>query len=325
MTFTILYMFFPIPSIPINVNFRFSDRMSSVAALPLSSCGYEINADSSAWGELEDSSSLIGNCEALNERMAAEGYLYLRNFFPRKIIEEARLSMLKNLAVKDFFDPNYPIENGVLKPGINPNFTPSAAKGNDIVKRVVFGPEIKGFYETFLGGSVRHFDYIWVRAKGGGSGTQPHCDIVYMGRGTRKLYTAWIPYGDITYDIGGLMVLEKSHLQSDRLRNYLSLDVDTYCENHPERSNANSTGFLSKNPVSLREKLGGRWLSTEFQMGDLLTFQMDTVHASLDNHTDFIRLSTDTRYQLSSEPVDDRWVGENPLAHGTAGKRGRIC
>jgi hypothetical protein len=77
--------------------------------------------------------------------------------------------------------------------------------------------------------------------------------------------------------------------------------------------------------VTLREKLGGRWLTTEFRMGDVLTFTMGTVHASLDNHTNRFRLSSDSRYQLASEPIDDRWIGEKPPAHGPQGKRTRIC
>jgi hypothetical protein len=52
---------------------------------------------------------------------------------------------------------------------------------------------------------------------------------------------------------------------------------------------------------------------------------MFTVHASLDNHSNQIRISSDTRYQLASEPVDERWIGENPIAHGLAAKRGKIC
>jgi hypothetical protein len=71
--------------------------------------------------------------------------------------------------------------------------------------------------------------------------------------------------------------------------------------------------------------MGGRWLTGEFRAGDLLTFSMYTVHASLDNQSKSIRLSSDTRYQLASEPVDERWIGENPIAHGLAAKRGRIC
>ena len=59
--------------------------------------------------------------------------------------------------------------------------------------------------------------------------------------------------------------------------------------------------------------------------GDMLVFSMFTVHTSLDNHSDRIRISSDTRYQLASEPVDERWVGENPPAHGPSIKQGMIC
>ena len=127
------------------------------------------------------------------------------------------------------------------------------------------------------------------------------------------------------------MVLEQSHRKSARLRNYLSRDVDSYCANRPgfeSAKNADSLlwdGKLAKDPVSLREKLGGRWLTAPFRAGDMITFSMTLVHASLDNQTDQIRLSSDSRYQLASEAADDRWVGPNPPGHSRAGKRGRIC
>ena len=58
----------------------------------------------------------------------------------------------------------------------------------------------------------------------------------------------------------------------------------------------------------------------------LSTFGMFLVHASLDNRTpDRIRLSSDSRYQRASEPIDERWVGPNPPGHSAAGKLGRIC
>jgi hypothetical protein len=50
-------------------------------------------------------------------------------------------------------------------------------------------------------------------------------------------------------------------------------------------------------------------------MGDALIFGMFTMHASLNNESDRFRISSDTRYQLASEPVDERWVGDQPLAH----------
>ena len=42
---------------------------------------------------------------------------------------------------------------------------------------------------------------------------------------------------------------------------------------------------------------------------------MRTVHASLDNQSDRYRMSTDTRYQPASLPIDQRWIGEDRTRH----------
>jgi ectoine hydroxylase-related dioxygenase (phytanoyl-CoA dioxygenase family) len=151
-----------------------------------------------------------------------------------------------------------------------------------------------------------------------------------MGRGTDKVYTVWTPLGDISWHLGGLMILENSHRLETIKNRYGQMDVDSYCANKRTAALYASgkkywSGALSKNPVSLRSRYGGRWLSTEFQAGDVLIFSMFTIHASLDNHSSAIRLSTDSRYQLASEPVDERWVGSNPIGHSLAGRRSRIC
>jgi hypothetical protein len=53
---------------------------------------------------------------------------------------------------------------------------------------------------------------------------------------------------------------------------------------------------------------------------------MFLVHAATDNRTaDRLRISSDSRYQRASEPIDERWVGVEPPGHTSAGKRGRIC
>jgi ectoine hydroxylase-related dioxygenase (phytanoyl-CoA dioxygenase family) len=66
-------------------------------------------------------------------------------------------------------------------------------------------------------------------------------------------------------------------------------------------------------------------LTAEYEMGDVLVFTMFTMHAASDNHTNRVRLSTDTRYQLASEPADERWIGEDPPKHGIHAKEGVIC
>jgi hypothetical protein len=104
--------------------------------------------------------------------------------------------------------------------------------------------------------------------------------------------------------------------------------VDSYCSNRPEDPDRTANGYngwLSENPAQIRGTLGGRWLVSEYQPGDVVVFCMNIVHGGMDNRSNRLRLSSDSRYQLAAEPVDDRWIGENPPGHGAAGKRGRIC
>lgn len=170
------------------------------------------------------------------------------------------------------------------------------------------------FYAGFLGDAVRRFDYTWLRAIGPGPSSSPHLDIVYMGRGTTNLFTAWTPLGDIPIEMGGLMVLENSHRHEKLRAGYGTKDVDTFCTNKRGEAwnrtggggNVGQGGSLSKNPFRLRRAMGGRWLTANYRAGDLMTFGMYTVHCGLDNQSQCIRLSCDSRYQLASEPVDER-------------------
>ena len=84
-------------------------------------------------------------------------------------------------------------------------------------------------------------------------------------------------------------------------------------------------GSYSTDASAARQELGGRWLTAEYRMGDLLVFGMYTMHASSDNRSNRIRLSSDSRYQLASDPVDERWIGDDPPIHGIRAKRGMIC
>ena len=304
--------------------------VSPTPLLKLTSSGYELDTSPECFGALRSSGELIGDVEALRERMRGDGYLYLPGYLSRELVLEARRVITNRLAEQGHLDPNFPPMEAVAHPDSRIKFKPDLAIGNEPLREVLYARRMMEFYTRFLGGEVRHFDYTWMRAVAPGTGTAPHLDIVFMGRGTHNLYTAWTPLGDISFQLGGLMILEGSH-HIERIKNsYGRKDVDTYCVNHSDAEKRASgekwwNGSLARNPVALRARLGGRWLTGEFRAGDLLTFSMFTVHASLDNHSDRIRLSSDSRYQLASEPVDERWVGEHPVAHGRAGKRGRIC
>jgi hypothetical protein len=302
-------------------------------SIPLSSAGHELDTSSEAFGFMRSSGDCVGDFAELNRRLETDGYLHIPRFFDPALILAGRKSITDRHAAEGSLDPAYPSIEAVENPGRKFSFRGDLAKNNAAIARVVYGPELLGFYEKLFGEVVRHFDYTWFRAVSRGMGTTPHCDLVYMGRGTHQLLTCWIPYGDIPLEMGGVMVLEGSHQQSDRLKNYLDVDVDEYCENRPKevekvvnRLGWSHPGYLSNNPASLRAKLGGRWLTApEFKAGDFVTFGMKIVHGGLDNQTNRFRFSSDTRYQRASQPIDERWIGENPPANTLAGKRGRVC
>jgi hypothetical protein len=311
--------------------------MPTATALPqIYSYGHALDMADDKIGLFRDSSDAADDMPELRRRFAEDGHLYMRGYLDRDEVLTARASLTARLAEAGVLDDRHPHLDGVAKHGSGYVFKPEITNNNAAVQNLLYTGRLAEFYARFFGEPIRHYDFTWLRAIGPGKGTNPHCDLPYMGRGTHGHMTCWLPYGDIPFDLGGLMVLEGSHQRLDLLKNYVFRDVDSYCENKPDQvANAHNgnqgfgwtfSGTLSHNPPVLRNKFGGRWLTTEYRAGDFLTFGMFTVHASLDNRTaNRVRISSDSRYQRASEPIDDRWIGVHPPGHSTAGKRGRIC
>ena len=69
----------------------------------------------------------------------------------------------------------------------------------------------------------------------------------------------------------------------------------------------------------MREEFGTRWLSTDYRLGDVMIFNTRNVHATLDNRSEGFRLTIDVRFQPANDPVDPRFEGPNPVAHGARG------
>ncbi len=321
----------------------------------LTSLGHPLDPD--RFGLLRASDDIRHDLSALRERLADDGYLYIPGFFDPELVLAGRRAIFSQLAANGELDPGSDPMEGRVAPvqaqafaldaaptfkaadGTvrNPDkvgaFRPEMAAESDEIKRIVFGPELEAFYQGLFGEDCRHLDFIWARLMGPGHGTPVHCDQVYMGRGSAELMTCWIPYVDIPLEVGGLILLEDSHRRQDQLATYLARDVDAYCTNRPdevkrvvEDGGWSFPGWLSKRPDRMPATYGGRWLTVpRWRPGDLLTFPMSLVHASLDNQSDRVRFSTDTRYQPAAHPADPRWIGATPPGHSRAGKLGRVC
>lgn len=303
---------------------------------------------------LKRADEALNDRDELHRRMEQDGYLYLPGLLDCDQVLAARAEVMDRLYGAGMLDKDRPAIEGVVAPKAQYDgastgpFMPQLTVDNQSLHTLLYTGAMLEFYEFFLGGAVRHYDYTWFRAKKPGLNTvtTPHCDIVYMGRGTKNLYTSWTPLGDVPYEMGGLLVLEDSHRLEPLRATYGATDVDKYCENDPgaadmveaarsegreltdeERNQLrwNSSGAYSSDAIDARRQLGGRWLTAQYEMGDLLVLSMYTMHASSDNQTDRIRISSDSRYQLAAEVIDDRWIGADPPAHGIRAKRGMVC
>lgn len=303
-----------------------------LAEIPaLTAQGVAVDTSPEAFGWLRDSNDARDDWDELRRRMDADGYLYLPGFLDRDQVTAVRREIAEQFQREGILDAAFPTEDMVIREGEQMYFRPDISNGNSRLQSVIYSERMMEFYSGLLGEPAMHYDFTWFRAVGPGHGTYPHCDVVYMGRGAREVYTAWVPFGDVPLHVGGLIVLEGSHRNQDLVEGYHQMDVDTACVNADRKSELNAAGFdgfgaLDSSVPKVQARYRQRLLtSPEFRMGDLLTFSIYTVHGALDNQARRIRISSDSRYQRASEPADERWIGENPPAHGGQSIRELIC
>ena len=155
--------------------------------------GLALDTDPKCFGEFLDSSSLLSDPEALRSRMTESGYLFLRGFFEREQVLAARRTVVDRMDAKGWLAPGTEPMEGILREGLSLSFEPSLGENNVELEELLYAGRLMEFYRAFFGEDVLHFDYTWFRAVGPGFGTPPHCDVVYMGRGTReRLFTTWV-------------------------------------------------------------------------------------------------------------------------------------
>ena len=250
-----------------------------------------------------DANDIVDDMTALQARIEEDGYLLIRDFYDRDAIMAARADILSYLSAEGLLDPGAPPEEGVIGPE-----NAGAVLRNEVVVnmhaylRVVNSERIMAFFERFLGGPVLTLDHKWPRAVRRGQSTGAHYDVVFMGAGTKELYTVWTPLDDLSLEMGTLAFCPGSNKLDVLRRTYGTADAH----------NDMTEGHLSRNPLELIDILGVKWSSTPFRAGDAMIFGMYFLHGSLDNVSDRYRLSTDNRYQLASQPVDERHMGAHP-------------
>lgn len=259
---------------------------------------------------LRDSSDIANDGDAMNRRLAEDGYLYLPGFLDREEVLSAREQILKYMEERGGLEPDSRPLDGVMgQYGKSvPLMGEQPITHRAGIHNVLAAERLYELHERIQNERVATFEYKWLRAVGHEQFTGCHMDYVYMGRGSKRLMTTWIPLADIPVEQGTLCICPGSnHLPSYApvREGYGSKDVD--------RDKVG--GWFSRNPKEVTDTYGGHWLTRDVYAGDIITFGMHLLHASTTNTTDRWRLSCDVRFQPASEPMDPRWSGDNPAGH----------
>ncbi len=262
---------------------------------------------------LRDSSDVVSDRDGLLARLEEDGYLYVPGLLDRNEVLKARHTILRYMAEHEAMEPgSRPLDGVMGQYGKHVGMM-----GKEVITHppdvlnVLAADRLFALYGLIHQEPISTFDYKWLRAVGHDASTGAHMDFVYMGQGSKRLMTTWIPLGDVAIEQGTLAVCPQSHRSEGfaRIR-------DTYGRMDVDRDR--TEGWFTKDPREITQKFGGFWQTGDVQAGDIITFGMHLMHASTTNVTDKWRLSCDVRFQPAADPMDPRWTGKESGGHTPA-------
>lgn len=291
--------------------------MERIITQPLTSDKYTLSTAPNRLGWLTPSSP-TQPIDTLREQFIEQGYLWLQGILDRDKVLKFRERYFESMRDTGLLREGASAVDGLRGDSdINQNAINKAKA--ELVRSAAYeafclSDEIWQFYEKLLGDAVylhkrkliRHVPPQTTIATGA------HYDLVYLRGGTDSVCSSWIPLGDITVEMGGLVYLENSHhIGRDMETEFSRKSSDLPREEQINAYNKymDKSGWLTKDLPALADRTDSRWLMADYQAGDMVIHGAYTIHASTNNvdTQGRIRLSTDIRYQRLREEIDARW------------------
>jgi hypothetical protein len=283
--------------------------------------GIEIPAE--FLGGLRESEDCLSSPEELRQRLDEDGYVLLRSVIATADVWAAREAILTRLAEVDEIAP--PVIEGIvtgrsrrleLAPDLG-GFWKSVSEGATL-RRVTHGPAVSNLMTTLLGEPAVGHDLVYLRTAAPRQALDLHYDYPFFTRTTDRVFSAWIPLGDVPVTDGPLLIVEGSNRYVDLIRGVRATD-QTVPLARKLAYDQSALSFVAERKT--------RILTTDFRVGDVVVFSMLIAHGSLDNCSPIgrARVSCDVRYQPATAPRDERFFGPDPVGltgDGYAGLNG---
>jgi hypothetical protein len=237
--------------------------------------------------ELIDSRALLGDWQALRDRIATDGYVFMRGLLDPAMVGTVGRTGLTHLQAA-----------GWTQPGPDPVTAPPRLPVHAVAMRNAFGD--RGYQRILADPGFAMIPFVSPLADLMGQilGPAGFCyplklpRIVYPAslvprqpgnvvhkdyRAVQDMFTCWVPLGEVPHTLGGL-ALRPGSQHTTRVRH------------HP------------------LDRLEPGWLTADYQPGDVLVFHCLTTHAALPNHEARMRFSAEYRWQLADQPAPRRLV-----------------
>lgn len=238
---------------------------------------------------LVESQHLLNQPGALRERLAEDGYIFMRGLLDRARLLGLRMEILEICQKHGWLLPGSKLEEGKGRADAYSGyfeFTPVYREMQYLENfhALAHDPQILKTLETALGGPVfpHARNIARITLPGSSKMTTPsHQDHVFI-QGSQEVYTVWFPLSDCPVALGGLGIARGSHRAGI----------------FPTKEAEGTGGLCADVDESKYE-----WHKGDFSLGDVIMFHSLTVHKAYDNTTaDLLRLSCDFRYQPFSAP-----------------------
>lgn len=274
---------------------------------------------------MEACNHLLDSPAALRAMLRERGFLYLQGVLPTHEVAAAREAIgaeLLNAGVVSCNNAAMPMASAGDPNKAGHDYHTAIVKSLQLERH----PALHGLGESPA--LQKFFDHLfeepsiaasWKRIRpivpGGFSGF--HHDHIYMGQGSSRLLTAWVPLMPISLSLGGLVVLERPSVGSSSTSARMHDDLlrKTYGSYDVDDAWIRGDGTFSEDPSEVLQYGECLVTSEQYDVGDLVVFDLHVLHGSATNVTATavdpgqLRLSMDVRYQPASDPVDERWMG----------------
>jgi hypothetical protein len=229
--------------------------------------------------DLLDSTDLLGDSEALKQRYEADGYMFFRGLLDFEAVAEARRRMTAPLVAQGLVADEGDRVRWIG--GDRPSLAEDDPAFSGVAHALVGHPANQAAFEKILGEKARTVPMVQYRAykpnnKLGGV----HQDGFYS-PGILGYRPLWLPLVAIDAEMGGLVLAPRHH----------------------QRGFFHDTSRPPRAPIREGVIADDAWAWTSYQAGDVVVIHPYTPHVGLPNHSEFVRLSIDTRIQSAANPT----------------------